>query len=253
MASLGEGSSGRNELARGPEPAVELSARQLAGSHSGQRRRPDTPGKTSHPVTGIKVHGTGLRRTSFHTFQAAAIFYPNFYPNGQRSGIEIAYLLVTAANPSGHRDCATSLPSWSCGFDSRRPLSTRVVSRSVDYRVLAGSRRQTGSHYSAEMSTLPDARDYAQACISFYVQLARLCRSGNCCATFSCRRMQPARLFTVRVTGHGWLLSKRYFRFLGGHGRRDTMIYTADRWSTLGRAKFCGTPTAAVVSKPRCS
>jgi hypothetical protein len=40
------------------------------------------------------------------------------------------------------------------------------------------------------------------------------------------------RLFTVRVTGRGLLLSKRYFRFWRGHCRRDTMICTADRWPT---------------------
>ena len=37
------------------------------------------------------------------------------------------YLLVTAANWSGRRECVTSLPSWSCGFDSRRPLRGSVV------------------------------------------------------------------------------------------------------------------------------
>jgi len=32
------------------------------------------------------------------------------------------YLLVTAANWRGQPGCVTSLPSWSCGFDSRRSL-----------------------------------------------------------------------------------------------------------------------------------
>jgi hypothetical protein len=32
------------------------------------------------------------------------------------------YVLVIAANWSGRPGCVTSLPSWSCGFDSRRPL-----------------------------------------------------------------------------------------------------------------------------------
>ena len=32
------------------------------------------------------------------------------------------YLLVTGASWSGLPECVTSLPSWSCGFDSRHPL-----------------------------------------------------------------------------------------------------------------------------------
>jgi len=41
------------------------------------------------------------------------------------------YLLVTAAaNWSRHSECVTSLPSWSCGFDSRRPLQFINNSRS---------------------------------------------------------------------------------------------------------------------------
>ena len=43
-------------------------------------------------------------------------------PKRQRGGIEMSYLLVTAVNLSGRPWCVTSLPSWSCGFDSRRPL-----------------------------------------------------------------------------------------------------------------------------------
>jgi hypothetical protein len=37
------------------------------------------------------------------------------------------YILVTGANLRGLPDCVTSLPSWSCGFDSRRPLSTSIT------------------------------------------------------------------------------------------------------------------------------
>ena len=69
-----------------------------------------------------QAHRTGLRCTSIHRFRAAAIFYPNFYPNRRRSGVERLYLLVTAANWNGRPGSVTSLPSWSCGFDSRRPL-----------------------------------------------------------------------------------------------------------------------------------
>jgi hypothetical protein len=37
------------------------------------------------------------------------------------------------------------------------------------------------------------AHVYAKTCITFHVQPARLRRSGNCCATFSCRRIEPDR------------------------------------------------------------
>jgi hypothetical protein len=62
-------------------------------------------------------------------FQAAAVFYANFYPNRQHSGDEMLYILVTAVNWRGLPESVTSLPSWSCGFGSRRPLSTSVVIR----------------------------------------------------------------------------------------------------------------------------
>jgi hypothetical protein len=42
------------------------------------------------------------------------------------------YLLVTAANWSGEPGCVTSLPSWSCGFDSRRPLQPESPAQSDD-------------------------------------------------------------------------------------------------------------------------
>jgi hypothetical protein len=46
-------------------------------------------------------HSAGLHSTSLHGLEAAVIFYPNFYPRRQRSGVEIPYVLVTAANWSG--------------------------------------------------------------------------------------------------------------------------------------------------------
>jgi hypothetical protein len=75
------------------------------------------------------MHRTGLDCTSLHRFRATAIFYPNFYPKAQQSGAEMLYVLVIAANWSGRPGCATSLPSWSCGFDSRRPLQFINFSR----------------------------------------------------------------------------------------------------------------------------
>src|SRR5215472_13291011 len=87
------------------------------------------PDATSHRISGIGVHRTGLCCTSFHRFQAAAIFYPNFYPNRQRSEVEISYLLVTGDNWRGLPEFVTSLPCWSCGFDSCRPLQLTGFSR----------------------------------------------------------------------------------------------------------------------------
>jgi hypothetical protein len=69
---------------------------------------------------------TGLDCTSLHRFRATAIFYPNFYPKRQPGGAGELFLLVAAANREGRPGCVTSLPSWSYGFDSRRPLSSSV-------------------------------------------------------------------------------------------------------------------------------
>jgi hypothetical protein len=68
------------------------------------------------------VQRTGLRGTSVHGFRAATIFYPDFYPNRYRCRVEMPYLLVTVANCIGRPGSVTTLLSWSCGFDSRRPL-----------------------------------------------------------------------------------------------------------------------------------
>ena len=108
----------------------------------------------SHRMRGVRVHRTALRCTRVHGFRAAAIFYPNFYPKRQHSGIEMSYLLITAANRSGQPEFVTSLPSWSCGFDSRRPLSTSLVSESVS-RYGAGLRRQSELRGSAAASQCP--------------------------------------------------------------------------------------------------
>jgi hypothetical protein len=35
-----------------------------------------------------RLHRTGPRRTSVHRFQAAAVFYPNFYPRRRHGGAE---------------------------------------------------------------------------------------------------------------------------------------------------------------------
>jgi hypothetical protein len=92
----------------------------------GDRRRPALAGRRTVGAVSTarrhQGHRAGLHSTSLHRLEAAAIFYPNFYPKRQCSGVEMVYLLVTASNWSGRPECVTSLPSWSCGFDSRPPL-----------------------------------------------------------------------------------------------------------------------------------
>src|SRR6266852_1041378 len=66
---------------------------------------------TSHRVFGIRDHRTAVRCTSLHRLPAAAIFYPNFYPKRQRSGAEMAYLLVTGTDWSRRPEYASSFPS----------------------------------------------------------------------------------------------------------------------------------------------
>jgi hypothetical protein len=41
----------------------------------------------------------------------------------------MVYLLVTALTGSRRPEFVTSLPSWSCGFDSRRPLHKSLFLR----------------------------------------------------------------------------------------------------------------------------
>ena len=72
--------------------------------------------------SGIRVHRTGLRCTTFDRFQAAEIFYPNFYQRGDEAEPRCYISWSRRQNWHGLPDCATSLPSWLCGFDSRRPL-----------------------------------------------------------------------------------------------------------------------------------
>ena len=55
----------------------------------------------------------------------------------------MTYLLVTAANWSGRPEFVTSLPSWSCGFDSRRPL--RGPATAASNKVADGRYRSAGT------------------------------------------------------------------------------------------------------------
>jgi len=51
------------------------------------------------------------------------------------------YLLVTVINWSGRPGYGSSLPSWSCRFDSRRPLRRRPAPLSSAHHSDAGSIR----------------------------------------------------------------------------------------------------------------
>ena len=67
----------------------------LKVAHHIKARASTAPGPaadaTSQLACGIlRVHRTGLRRTSLHRFQATAIFYPIFYPNRQRSRVKLS-------------------------------------------------------------------------------------------------------------------------------------------------------------------
>jgi hypothetical protein len=59
---------------------------------------------------------------------------------------------------------------------------------------LDGLRELLGALRTCRNEGVSYARVYAHACITFHVQAARLRRSGNCCATFSCRRIEPDRI-----------------------------------------------------------
>jgi len=50
------------------------------------------------------------------------VFYPNIYPQRRQSETETIYLLVARTSRSIPTEHVGNLPSWLCGFDSRRPL-----------------------------------------------------------------------------------------------------------------------------------
>jgi hypothetical protein len=115
-----EGSSGprRPRFDWGAEPNLSCNP------HSESLQHVETPYVANHGLYGIRVHGTGLPAC---TDSSSGSFLPNFYPKRWRDGVEMLYLLVTAANCRSRPGCGSSLPSWSCGFDSRRPLFTSLV------------------------------------------------------------------------------------------------------------------------------
>jgi hypothetical protein len=57
-----------------------------------------THGRTSHQVSGTRMHTTGPCCTGLHGLRATAIFYPDFYPKTHRAGIETLYSLFTDAS-----------------------------------------------------------------------------------------------------------------------------------------------------------
>ena len=68
------------------------------------------------------MHWTGPCCTSIHKFRVMAVFYPDLYPERRHSQAETLYLLVAGTSRSIPTEHTGNLPSWSCGFDSRRPL-----------------------------------------------------------------------------------------------------------------------------------
>ena len=61
----------------------------------------DTQGYESAGAQHQDSHRTELRCTSLHRFQAAAIFYPNFYPSRCHSKVGTLNTLVKAIRLSG--------------------------------------------------------------------------------------------------------------------------------------------------------
>jgi hypothetical protein len=146
-------------------------------------------------VSGTEVHRTGLHCTSLHRLQEVAVFYPVFYPKKQHSEVEMLYLLVKAANGSRRPEFISSLPSWSCGFDSRRPLREILVHRgfsiirSTNLRDDARSGRNEGDanvhiYAPARMLTRGTADttefsdDWCAALSRFWSEACRVCTSG---------------------------------------------------------------------------
>jgi hypothetical protein len=107
---------------------------------------PRTPGFLRQVRAHVRMQRTGLRCTNIHRFRVAAIFYPNFYPNRHRREVKRPYLPVTATNWRDRPKYVTSLPSWSCGFDSRRPLQ---AIESFQFYVPAFPRSQSSTGPSA--------------------------------------------------------------------------------------------------------
>ena len=107
------------------EPVARWPGRAVPGPHP-DRSYPQgataLDGKILFQQPDPRMQRTGLACTNLHRFRTMAIFYPNFYPKVQQSGAEMLYVLVIPANWNGRPGRVTSLPSWSCGFDSRRPL-----------------------------------------------------------------------------------------------------------------------------------
>ena len=98
------------------------------------------------------MHTTGPRCTGLHGLRTTAIFYPDFYPKTHRAGIETLYALFTNASRSSRPEHATSLPSCSCRFDSRRPFReiqldhNRLGQRSTRWRSVTSAHIVIGSN-----------------------------------------------------------------------------------------------------------
>jgi Trypsin-co-occurring domain 2 len=97
------------------------------------------------------------------------------------------------------------------------------------------------------------AHVYAQACITFHVQPARLPRNGNCCGTFSCRRIEPDRRLDAALrtasrvgTWHAdhpdWTPGTDRVMFHHTPNGRSDVVPGCRSWAT---------PLGDVISRPR--
>jgi hypothetical protein len=77
------------------------------------------------------VHRTGLRCTHPPQIPGSGDFLPKFLSKQavrrNRGAVSPGQIRKLECRP----ECVTSLPSWSCGSDSRRPLSTSIVSKPI--------------------------------------------------------------------------------------------------------------------------
>ena len=105
------------------------------------------------PIVGTRTpappHATASEPTGLHGSLAQRIFYPNFYPRRPQGGISRRHYIPHGEGLSGARafGLRAILPSWSCGFDYRRPLSQVGASFAVP------SSRRTGAPYRGKLNT----------------------------------------------------------------------------------------------------
>ena len=125
-------------------------------------------------------------------------------PRCDRQHLKISHVRLGAQRNQTNRSRA--LTSFQGGGVPRRPGRGTSLSDSDEHFRRAQRckrRRRRWEHHRARaddevfrtcrIEGVAYARGYAQLCITFHAQSARLRRSNNCCVTFSCRRIEPDR------------------------------------------------------------